>query len=289
MNDMFSTKLKSVLLVSIILGGFFLLLELRTGSASFSIIVMIYAFIGNVVYGIPVSFLSDFATKKIGKNRFIFASLIYSVFGFLSFILLGELGIFAVICSLLFFLSEEWQRMRKHNRGLKPAKKMIVTNTLSTVILFSLALFGSMLVSGPLFEKHTNESYLIPKGYEGEVRVVYNVKDAPSPEKSEDYDVYRINEKGYTLSPLPEREGIINNQYFYIDSEGHKEKIDDTCINIGGTDGIQMDDYEYYSFYFTVTNTHCGETFSENVDPTIPRGLSLEAIINEEGLEKPKY
>ncbi|MGE7763274.1 DUF6843 domain-containing protein [Peribacillus sp. NPDC097895] len=283
MKDIFSTKLKSVLLVSIILGGFFLLLE-----PGIFIIVMIYVFIGNVVYGIPVSFLSDFATKKIGKNRFIFASLIYSVFGFLSFILLGELGIFAVICSFLFFLSEEWQRMRKHNRGIKPANKVIVTNTLSIVILFSLALFGSMLVSGPLFEKHTNETYLIPNGYEGEVRVVYSVKDAPRPEKSEDFDVYRINEKGYTLSPHPEKEGIINNQYFYIDSEGHKEKIDDTCINLGGTDGVQTDDYEYSSSYFTVTNTHCSETFSENVDPTMPRGLSLEEIIKEEGLDKPK-
>ncbi|MFI8496854.1 DUF6843 domain-containing protein [Peribacillus butanolivorans] len=288
MKDMFSTKLKSVLLVSIILGAFFLLLELRTGSAIYFIFVMIYAFIGNVVYGIPVSFLSDFATKKIGKNRFIFASLIYSVFGFLSFIFLGELGIYAVICSLLFFFSEEWQRMRKHNRGLKPANKVIVTNTLSTVILFSLALYGSMVVSGPLFEKYTNEIYIIPKGYEGEVRVMYNIKDAPRPKKSADFDVYRINEKGYTLSPLPEREGIINNQYFYIDKEGNKERIDGSCISLGGSEGTQIDDYEYTSTYFTVTNTHCSETFSENVDPTMPRGLSLEGIIKEEGLDKPK-
>ncbi|WP_260287842.1 DUF6843 domain-containing protein [Peribacillus aracenensis] len=288
MKDMLSTKLKSVLIVSSILGGFFLLLELRTGLPIYFIFVMVYAFIGNVVYGIPVSFLSDFVTMKIGKNRFIFASLFYLVFGFLPSIFLGDLGIYAVICSLLFFLSEEWQRMRKYNRGIKPANKVMITNTLSTVILFSLALYGSMTVSGPLFEKHTNEVYLIPKGYEGEVRVVYNIKDAPKPKKSEDFDIYRMNEKGYTLSPLPEREGIINNQYFYIDKEGNKERIDDSCINLGGSEGVQIDDYEYSSTYFTVTNTHCSESFSTDGDPDLPRGISLEGIIKEEGLDKPK-
>ncbi|MGG0792180.1 hypothetical protein ABE132_26530 [Peribacillus simplex] len=59
MKDMLSTKLKSVLIVSSILGGFFLLLELRTGSPIYFIFAMVYAFIGNVVYGLPVSFLSD--------------------------------------------------------------------------------------------------------------------------------------------------------------------------------------------------------------------------------------
>ncbi|MFJ7637895.1 DUF6843 domain-containing protein [Peribacillus sp. NPDC097225] len=285
MQHIISRKIKSVIVVSVILGGFFLLLE-----PWMVIPVLIYAFIGCAVYGLPVSFLSDFVTRKSGRYRFVLASLIYSVFGFLSFIVLRDLGVFAVVCSLLFFLSEEWQRARENGRGQKPANKMIFMNALSTVLFFSLALFGLMALPDSMFEEYTNQSYLIPKGYEGEVRVVYNVKGAPTPEKSEDFDVYRINEEGYILSPLPESEGIINDQYYYVDAEGNKEKIDDSCINTGGTEGIEKDDYEYTSSYFFVTNTHCGETFRGNgVPPDMPRGMPLEQIILEEGLDKPTY
>ncbi|MFJ7678647.1 DUF6843 domain-containing protein [Peribacillus sp. NPDC097198] len=285
MQEIISRKIKSVLVVSAILSGFFLLLE-----PWMVIPVLIYAFIGCAVYGLPVSFLSDFVTKKIGKYRFVVASLIYSVFGFLPFLLLGELGVYAVVCSLLFFLSEEWQRARGNGRGLKTANRMIFMNALSTTLLFSLAAWGSMLTPNSLFEEHTNELYLIPKGYEGEVRVVYDVEDAPRPEKSEDFDVYRVNDKGYTLSPLPESEGVIHNQYYYMDAEGNKEKIDDSCINHGGTDGVETDDYEYFTSYFFVTQTQCGDTFGENgVPPDMPRGISLDQIIDEEGLNKLAY
>ena len=282
MQEILSRKIKSVLVVSVILSGFFLLLE-----RWMFVIVLIYAFIGCAVYGIPVSFLSDVVTKKAGPYRFVLASLIYSVFGFLSFIVLGKFGVLAVVCSLLFFLSEEWQRARGNGRGQKPANKMLFVNALSTILLFSLAALGSMFIPSSLFEEHTNEQFLIPKGYEGEVRVVHNIKDAPLLEKSDGFDVYQINDKGYTLSPLPLSEGIINNQYYYIDAEGDKEKIDDSCINYGGTEGVDNEEYEYSSSYFFVTQTQCGDTFEENdYPPDLPRGISLDQIIEEEGLDK---
>ncbi|MGE7780432.1 DUF6843 domain-containing protein [Peribacillus sp. NPDC097264] len=285
MQHIISRKIKSVIVVSVILGGFFLLLE-----PWMVIPVLLYAFIGCAVYGLPVSFLSDFVTKKAGRYRFVLASLIYSVFGFLSFIVLRDLGVFAVVCSLLFFLSEEWQSARGNGRGQKPANKMMFMNGLSTVLFFSLAAFGLMLLPDTMFEEYTNRSYLIPKGYEGEVRVVYNIEDAPPPEKSEGFDVYRINDKGYTLSSLPVSEGIINDQYYYVDSEGNKEKIDEACIHIGGTDGVGNEEYEYSSSYFFVTQTQCGDTFGENAfPPDMPRGMSVDQIIDEEGLDKLAY
>lgn len=285
MQQIISRKIKSVIVVSVILGGFFLLLE-----PWMFIPVLLYAFIGCAVYGLPVSFLSDLVTKKLGTFRFVVASLIYSVFGFLPFPLLGEIGVYAVVCSLLFFLLEEWQRARRNGRGQKLANKMLFVNALSTILLFSLAAWGSMFIPSSLFEEHTNELFLIPKGYEGEVRVVYNIEDAPPPEKSEGFDVYRINDKGYTLSPLPVNEGIIHNQYYYIDSEGNKQKIDEACIHSGGTDGVGNDEYEYSSSYFFVTQTQCGESFGENgFPPDIPRGISLDQIIDEEGLDKLTY
>ena len=285
MQHIISRKIKSVIVVSVILGGFFLIWE-----PWMFIPVLLYAFIGCAVYGLPVSFLSDFVTRKAGRSRFVLASLIYSVFGFLSFIVLDKFGVFAVVCSLLFFLSEEWQRARGNGRGHKPANKMIFMNALSTVLFFSLAGFGLMALPDTMFEEYTNRSYLIPKGYEGEVRVVYNIKDAPTPEKSEDFDVYRINDKGYILSPLPESEGIINDQYYYVDAEGNKEKIDDSCIHSGGTNGVDNEEYEYTSSYFFVTQTQCGETFGENgFPPDMPRGMSLDQIIDKEGLDKLAY
>ena len=285
MQNIISRKIKSVLVVSVILSGFFLLWE-----PWMFIPVLIYAFIGCAAYGIPVSFLSDFVTKKAGRYRFVLASLIYSVFGFLSFIVLDKFGVFAIVCSLLFFLSEEWQRARGNGRGQKPANKMIFMNTLSTILFFSLAGFGLMLLPDKMFEEYTNRSYLIPKGYEGEVRVVYNIKDAPTPEKSEGFDVYRINDKGYTLSPFPESEGIINDQYYYEDAEGNKEKIDDSCIHSGGTNGVDNEEYEYTSSYFFVTHTQCGENFGENAfPPDMPRGMSVDQIIDKEGMDKLTY
>jgi hypothetical protein len=285
MKDMIFSKLISAVIASIILGGFYLLLELKTGSGGYFLFAIIFSFIGNIVYGIPVSFFSDYVTKKIGRIRFLLASLLHLVFGLLSTILIGELGVYAVVCSFIFFLSEEAQRMRKHNRRLKSTDKVILTtNTLGMVIIFSLALYVSMLVSGPLIQEKTHEYYLIPKGYEGEVRVVYNVKNASLPKKIGDFDVYHINEQGYSLTPLSERGGLVENQYFYIDTDGKKEKIDDTCIFEGGYEGIQTDDYEYSSSYFTITNSKCSEAYMINGGATEPEGLSLEEIIKEEGL-----
>ncbi|MGE7602545.1 DUF6843 domain-containing protein [Peribacillus sp. NPDC097675] len=285
MQHILSRKIKSVLVASVILSGFFLLLE-----RWMFVIVLIYAFIGCAVYGVPVSFLSDVVTKKAGPYRFVLASLIYSVFGFLTFIVLGKFGVLAVVCSLLFFLSEEWQRARGNGRGQKPANKMMFMNGLSTVLFFSLAGFGLVLFPDRMFEEYTNQSYLIPKGYEGEVRVVHNIEDAPPPEKSDGFDVYRFNDKGYTLTPLPVSEGIINDQYYYVDAEGNKEKIDNRCINYGGTEGLGNGEYEYSSSYFFVTQTQCGEAFGEgSYPPDMPRGISVDQIIEEEGLDKLTY
>ena len=75
MQDMIFSKLISAGIASIILGGFYLLLELQTGSVGYFLFAIIYAFIGNIVYGIPVSFFSDYVIKKIGRIRFLLASL----------------------------------------------------------------------------------------------------------------------------------------------------------------------------------------------------------------------
>ncbi|RFU60776.1 DUF6843 domain-containing protein [Peribacillus glennii] len=286
MERMIFSKFKSAVGSSIILAVLYLLMELWIGFTGYVLFVLIYAFIGNVIYGIPVSILSDFATKKMKKSRFIFACLIHLLFGLLSSVFLQDLGIYAVSCSFLFFLLEEWQRRRKYNRSFQMNSRVMLTNTLAAVTFFALAICAPIYVWDPLLLKKTHEYYLIPKGYEGQVRVVYNVEHAPKPEKNGDYDVYRINENGYTLSPLPEGGGAIENQYFYIDEDGQKKKIDDSCIYHGGSEGIQTDGYEYTSSYFTITNTTCSQTYVENGDPVLPTGLPLEEIIQMEGLDK---
>jgi len=61
-------KEKSALYAALLLGGVSFVLELFSGELPLgSILVFILAAIGNLVYGIPVSLLSD----KITKNSFV--------------------------------------------------------------------------------------------------------------------------------------------------------------------------------------------------------------------------
>lgn len=74
---------------------------------------------GSVVYGIPVSSLSDLATSNVKRYRFPLAFLIHLGFGLLSYLFLGPIMYFALIVAVVFFLSDELLRKRETTRSFK--------------------------------------------------------------------------------------------------------------------------------------------------------------------------
>lgn len=113
------------------------------------------------------------------------------------------------------------------------------------------------------YNRGTYDLYLIPEGYEGIIRVTYNVTDAPPLTREGEYDVIPVNEAGQyeTSNPMFDYGKVID-QYYYVDNEGNRSKIDASCINIRGTGGTgHSDGTETHHTEIEVTHTFCGEDF----------------------------
>ena len=129
----------------------------------------------------------------------------------------------------------------------------------------------------------TNDLYLIPQGYEGDVFVFYNVDGAPKLESENGYEVHVINEQGYFVTSEPDLDyGTVTDQYFYVDERGSRTPINDQCVKLFGTGEFSMEhgnqEIELKYTGFTLTKNQCGEEFinSEfNVDD------SKEQFIND--------
>jgi|GEM_PF-1641298 len=276
-------KYKSALYAALVPGGVCFASELFEGRFPHEFVfVTIFTAIGNLVYGIPVSLLSDIITKKLIRSRFIVAAWIHIFFGFLTVFLIRNLVLFSVVCALLFFLFDEWQKSREQKGKNPPIFTLL--NVCATILFLALAVWSSNHIIKIFEEKDkTYNSYFIPKGYLGKVTVVYDVKHAHKPEKIDGYDVIKINEKGYAIISSPENESIIEDKYFYIDEKGQKEEIDQNCIDNEGWGEIMGEEYRYRYYHFYVTNI-CKEPFVNGEDFPFSEGLTLEEILIEEGL-----
>ncbi|PLT31837.1 DUF6843 domain-containing protein [Peribacillus deserti] len=279
------SKITTAFFVSILLGLIYQMLEMKSG-ISFSggvFFVIIIAFIGTSIYGIPVSFLSDFITHRIKFNRFIIAAFIHVLFGFILLFYDLDIGGYALICSWLFFLLDELQNSLRKNRGFKKPGKKFAFDMAGACGIFVLALFGFSLIVH-LTEQTSRETFLIPEGYKGGFRIIYNIKDAPAPKKDGEYHVYQINERGYVLSPLPVSEGTIENRYYYVDNSGHKERIKDVCISGGGTgeDSVYGYDITITSSNYRIMPEPCDDDSYSEID----LGATLDEIVWREGLDK---
>ncbi len=267
--------MKSAFLTLILIGLLFLLDE----DSAYFLISVFFAAIGIFLYGIPVSLFSDFITKKMDANRFIVAAIIHVSFGFLTTFIIGFFGIIAIVSSIIFFLIDEAHKISFKQHKL--SKKTIFINGMSIIILFSLSFFGWKYFMHPDRQEKTHEYYLIPDGYVGKVTVVHDIPHAPPPKKVGEYNLIEINEKGYGITQLPISEGLIENKYFYIDSQGNKQEIEQSCIQSAGISSIAGEGYEYDSTYYTVSEKRCGEYGGFNY---VENELTLEEILLEENL-----
>lgn len=108
----------------------------------------------------------------------------------------------------------------------------------------------------------TNDIYLVPEGYEGDVFVFYNVKGAPPVEIEDGFEVHTINDEGYFVTSTPDLDyGTITDQYFYVSEDGKRTPIDRLCVSGFGMGGTESEGYNLIYTGFKLTKTQCSEDF----------------------------
>ncbi|WP_270181082.1 DUF6843 domain-containing protein [Alkalihalobacillus sp. CinArs1] len=247
------------------------------GDFGFVMMVMVLTAIGNFVYGIPVSFLSDWVSNKVPSFRFIIAAFIHLFMAVVTFVAIQGLYLFAVIAAVFFFIAEEWQHRKLRTFRVKIA----IGNAL---VLFAL-LFGiwelpklEIAEKTPVSQLHTtektNRTYVIPEGYEGTIVVLYNMPGEEELKKENDRDVVSLHiaEQVYTYvgdvvqyaearTSSDRTEGEVTDTYYYSDEKGERIAIDEECIyrGIAGDVGPYEENAEYE--ILQVTQTYCGFDF----------------------------
>ncbi|WP_273851528.1 DUF6843 domain-containing protein [Guptibacillus spartinae] len=221
------------------------------------VIILIFTGFGNLVYGIPVSLLSDWISNKIPAFRFIIAAFIHISLALATYIFIEDLSFFAVIVAALFFAIEEWQHRKRRKFNLK----LLLGNSLFILVLL-VGLWGFTQLD---LEEKTNRQYLIPEGYEGAILVRYNMAGEPDLEKVDGQKVIQISKNGYygeARTSSHEPHGLLEDTYYYVNSEGEQTEIDQSCVYRSQFGNYQLDgekEIEYETLQ--VTKNNCGEVF----------------------------
>jgi hypothetical protein len=132
---------------------------------------------------------------------------------------------------------------------------------LTAVILLSVGTFVLLTSQS----NKTNDIYLIPEGYEGDVFVFYNIKRAQKVESEKGYEVHRINNKGYFATSTPDMDyGTVTDKYFYVDAKGNRTSISKKCVSLFGTGGFSTSEVEEVDLIYTgfrLTKDNCSDEF----------------------------
>lgn len=156
----------------------------------------------------------------------------------------------------------------------------VIKVVLSIVVAASITLLALFLINK---SDETNDIYLIPKGFEGDVYAFYNIKGAPMIETEDGYEVHIINEKGYFLTSEPDMDyGTVTDKYYYVDEKGNRTPISDKCVSLFGIGGFTTSaGDEVIDFHYTgskLTKDNCSDEFmTENHG----MGENAEKIISE--------
>jgi len=75
------------------------------------------------------------------------------------------------------------------------------------------------------------ETFLIPSGFEGRINVVFNQPNSNPISVENDRRIYEIPTDGILITSSKLETGILDQEYYYVDNKGNKEKIDVTELN----------------------------------------------------------
>ncbi|MGF3104453.1 DUF6843 domain-containing protein [Rossellomorea sp. DUT-2] len=269
-------KLKPAIYTSLILSTFLMIFTILDGGIWLFPIVFTYSFAGNLAYGAPVSLLSDWLTRKLVKGRLFIAAFIHAFFGAITYFVIDGFAWIAVICAIIFFFIDEWLK-RKKTPGPHRENKRFYFTLGSVVCAVAIVMLGVNWISGNDQGEIIKNRYLIPEGYEGTIVIFYGMPDQPSLEKDGEFTVIPIEIESlptlmrtdierygiYQTSTQDRGYSINQNQYFYVDEEGNRTRLEGECIHHrGGGDVTSSDGKEIVYDQFQVTNSACGEEFS---------------------------
>jgi MFS family permease len=267
-------KFKTGLYTSLILSSIMMILSITDGGLWIFGIVLIYSLAGNLAYGIPVSLLSDWLTRKLEKGRMRAAGFIHAFFGGLTYIVIDGFAWFAVICAVIFFFIDEWLK-RKDKADVDRVNKQFYFSLLSIVSVLAVVILAVNWLPGKDHGERTKNRFLIPEGFEGTIVIFYGMSDRPALEKDGKVSVIPVEveslptlmrtdiERYGIYQTSTQNMGFSQSQYFYEDGAGNHTPIPDECvyrIGGGGMTGADGEQVEYDEVQ--VTNSACGGDFS---------------------------
>lgn len=91
---------------------------------------------------------------------------------------------------------------------------------------FLLGLIILLLANSSCRSTPTDGIYLIPKGYTGDVIILFNQPHGVIPEIESGYNVYKIPEDGILKVKTKGIRGIVNLSYFYVDKNNERQRIE---------------------------------------------------------------
>lgn len=83
----------------------------------------------------------------------------------------------------------------------------------------------SLLVLSSCSQTAEPETYLIPQGFTGRVNIIFKRKDGAPPKYENNRRVYEIPPNGILLTQFKDEYGLVDHQYYYVDSNGKKTPL----------------------------------------------------------------
>ncbi|MCI0766935.1 hypothetical protein [Bacillus sp. TL12] len=130
-------------------------------------------------------------------------------------------------------------------------------------------IFLMLLGSCSMFHKETTDvKYLIPEGYEGDLVVLYNVPDAKPLEIEDGFQVVSFTSEGIAITSTKDMKyGMVNDQYFTVDKNGNRKKLDQSCIHMmsNGASTNHAGEPNEHTLPFNkleITQSQCGPQFN---------------------------
>lgn len=103
-----------------------------------------------------------------------------------------------------------------------------VVRSLLAVPLTALAAAGGLFALAAARDYLTRpapETFLLPTGYSGRVRVVYNQPDGAAPALENGRRLYRIPPTGVLFTQFPDEHGLIDQQYYDVAASGQRRPL----------------------------------------------------------------
>jgi len=116
-------------------------------------------------------------------------------------------------------------------------KSHVGRSTLTRIFLFPVILVGTVIgmyllsFAWSYLNRPEKETYLIPENFKGEFRIVYGEKCGVIPRSEQGRRILEIPSNGVLIIQPEFEAGIIDNEYYLVDRDGHRTKLNSSFGN----------------------------------------------------------